>query len=183
MIITERDEKIKEFITEIGVCDTKSLSIIFFNGSLRACQSRMKKLVDMNYIKCFREGIPGQNIFYTKKRCVNYKHKMKFAQLLGELKKQNIEVVKYKCPLKIDYIIPDGFIAIKKGEVIEMYFVEIEMTKNFNLNKYLDLYYFKKYKQKFPVMPNILVVSNKPVKTDNALNIKKCKLDLSDLKI
>ena len=85
--------------------------------------------------------------------------------------------------MKIDYIIPDGFIAIKKGEVIEMYFVEIEMTKNFNLNKYLDLYYFKKYKQKFPVMPNILVVSNKPVKIDNALNIKKCKLDLSDLKI
>ena len=33
MIITNRDQKIKEFIDEMGICDTKSLSIIFFNGS------------------------------------------------------------------------------------------------------------------------------------------------------
>ena len=183
MVITERDEKIKEFLTEVGVADTKTLSILFFNGSLRSCQNRLKKLVEINYIKCFREGIPGQNIFYTGRKCINYKHKIVFSKLLAELKNKNIEVIKYKCPLKIDYIIADGFIAIKKDDLVELYLVEVELTKNFNLNKYLDLYYFKKYKQKFPVMPNILVVSNKPVKTDNALNIKKCKLDLSDLKI
>lgn len=183
MIITERDKKIREFLLEVTVSDTKSLSILFFDGSLRACQSRLKKLVDIKYIKCFREGIPGQNIFYVNRKCINYKHKMAFAKLLAKLKQQNIEVIKYKCPLKIDYIIADGFIAIKKENFVELYLVEIEITKKFNLNKYLDLYYFKKYKDKFPVMPNILVITNKQVNTDDSLNIKKCKLDLSDLKI
>lgn len=183
MIITDRDIKIKEFLQEVSVADTKTMSTLFFNGSLRRCQQRLKILTDNNYIRYFREGIPSQNIFYTGRKPKNWKHKIIFSELLAELKSQNIEVIKYKTPLNIDYIIADGFIAIQKNNEVELYFIEVEITKSFDLDKYLDLYYFKKYKEKFPVMPNVLVITNKQVKKDDVLNIKNCKLDLSNLKI
>lgn len=183
MIITDRDIKIKEFLQEVSVADTKTMSALFFNGSLRRCQQRLKILTDNNYIRYFREGIPSQNIFYTGRKPKNWKHKIIFSELLAELKLQNIEVIKYKCPLKINSVISDGFMAIKRDDSVELYFIEVEITKNFDLDKYLDLYYFKKYKEKFPVMPNILVITNKQVKKDDVLNIKNCKLDLSNLKI
>lgn len=183
MIITNRDIKIKKFLQEVNVADTKTISILFFNGSLRRCQQRLKILSDNNYVKYFRQELPSQNIFYAGRKPKNWKHKIIFSKLLAELKLQNIEVIKYKCPLKIGAVIADGFIAIKRNDSVELYFVEVEITKNFDLNKYLNLYYFKKYKEKFPIMPNILVITNKQVKKDNALNVQNCKLDLSNLQI
>ena len=50
-----------------------------------------------------------------------------------------------------------------------------------NSKKYIDLYYSRAWKDKFPVMPRILVITDKKVKTDSKLDITVCKLDLSDL--
>lgn len=183
MIITERDEKIREFLLEVTVADTKSLSILFFNGSLRACQNRLKKLVDIKYIKCFREGIPGQNIFYIGRKPKSWKHKIVFSQLLGVLQLNEIKILKYRTPLKICNVIADGFIAINENGINKIYLIEVERTKNFNVNKYIDLYYSRKWKDLFPIFPSILVITDKKIEVNDKLNIKKCKLDLSDLKI
>ena len=181
MIITNRDQKIKEFIDEMGICDTKSLSIIFFNGSLRSCQARMKKLITINYVKCFRESIPGQNIFYTGRKPVQWKHKIVCSQIIAELMKNNIEILKYRCPFKIDKVIVDLLLVLRINEEIKIYYCEVERTKKLDLNKYLDLHYKKVYKEYFPFEPSILCVSNKKCKNDNILDIRECKLDLSDL--
>lgn len=183
MIITDRDRKIKEFLLEVEVSDTKTISILFFNGSLRRCQQRLKILTDINFIRYFRDGIPGQNIFYTGRKPKSWKHKIIFSQLLAELKLKDIEVLKYRTPLKIGPVIADGFIAINDNGINKIYLIEVERTKNFNVNKYIDLYYNKKWKDLFPVFPNILVITDKKIELHNKLNIKKCKLNLSDLKI
>lgn len=181
--LTERDLKIKEFLKDVVVADTETIHNIFFsNASLRTCQARLKLLVDNKVIRAFREDIFSQNIYYLKKPS-SYKHKIVFSKLLGKLHKENIEVLKYVTPLKISNIIADGFIAIKVNGETRLYFVEVELTKYFVTKKYIDLYYSRTYKEKFPVMPDILVISDKKVNKDAKLNINTCKLDLSDLKL
>ena len=45
--ITDRDMKIKEFLKEVGVADTRTLSTLFFpNTTMRNAQKRLKQLVD-----------------------------------------------------------------------------------------------------------------------------------------
>ena len=181
--LTERDIQIKEFLKTVVVADTETIHNIFFsNASLRTCQARLKLLVDHKVIRVFREDIFSQNIYCLKKPS-SYKHKIVFSKLLGKLHKEGIEVLKYVTPLKVGNIIADGFIAVNVNGENKIYFVEVELTKYFNTKKYLDLYYSRKYKEKFPIMPDILVISDKKVTKDTKLNINTCKLDLSDLRL
>ena len=181
---TDRDIEIKEFLKKVVVADTETIHQIFFpNASLRTCQARLKLLVDYKFIKAFREDILSQNIFYINKKPSSYKHKIVFSKLLGELHKQGIEILKYVTPLKVGNIIADGFIAINVNEEPRIYLVEVELTKYFDTKKYIDLYYSRAYKEKFPVMPKILVITDKKVKVENKLDITVCKLDLSNLKL
>lgn len=182
LVITERDEKIKQFLEEVGVADTKTLSTLFFpNTTIRNCQKRLKQLTDNNYIKVYRENMLSQNVYFVKKP-KNIPHKIKFSQLLAELKIQNIEVLKYKCPFAIGTVIADGLIVVKKEDV-KIYFVEAERTKTLNIKKYLELYYSRSYKEKFPVMPSILVITDKTVPKSDELHIVKCNWNLENFNI
>ena len=182
--ITERDKKIKEFLEEVQIADTKTLSILFFsNTTLRNCQKRLKQLVEIKYIKCYRENVLSQNIYYSKYKPKNIKHKIIFSKLLGRLKEEGIDVLKYRCPFPIGDVIADGLIVIKVNNEIKIYFVEGERTKKLNINKYLDLYYSRKYKDIFPIMPGILVITDKKITKNNVLNIKSCKWNLENINL
>lgn len=183
IVITQRDKQIKEFLEVVTIADTSTLTTLFFNNSLRTAQKRLKQLTDIKYIKCFRPSIIEQNIFYVKNRPKNYNHKIIFSKLLAKLKTEGIEVLKYKTPFIIGDIIADGLIVIKDNEKVKIYFVEGERTKQLNTNKYLDLYYSRKWKNFFPLMPSILVITDKPTKKNDVLKIKSCKWSLEDLKI
>ena len=62
-------------------------------------------------------------------------------------------------------------------------FIEVELTKYFDLKKYEELYYSRKWKQNFIDFPSMLVITDKKVKVNNKFDIKVSKLDLSDLKL
>ena len=65
--ITDRDKEIKEFLKEVSVADTRTISSLFFNGTgIRNCQKRLKQLVDAKYIKCYRENVISQNVYFIK---------------------------------------------------------------------------------------------------------------------
>lgn len=184
IVITDRDNRIKEFLDEVQVASTKTLHILFFeNTSIRNCTKRLKQLVDIKFIKVYRQDMLSQNVYYSKSRPKNINHKVVFSELLAELKQQNIEVIKYKCPYKIGEVIADGLIVIRVNEEVKIYFVEGEISKKLNTKKYEDLYYSRKYKEKMPVMGSILLISNKGYTQSNVLDIKTCKLDFSDLKL
>lgn len=182
--ITDRDKKIKEFLKEVGVADTRTLSTLFFpNTTIRNAQKRLKQLVDFKYIKCYRENVISQNVYFTKKPS-NVPHKIKFSQLLGEIEQQNIELLKWKTPYKIGEVIADGLIVIKDRGKVKIYFVEAERTKKLDISKYENLYYSRAWKEVFPVMPRILCITDKKINTDHkVLDIRTCKWDLSNLKI
>lgn len=181
MKITERDIKILEFLKEMNVSDTKTLSILFFNGSLRRCNQRLKILKDHKKIKCFRDNVLSPNIYYIGRKPTNWKHKIVFSQLLGVLQLNNIKILKYRTPFICGSVIADGFIAVNVEGVNKIYFVEVERTKKLDTDKYVDLYYSRKWKEVFPVMPSILCISDKKVSESNILDIKKCDLSLKNL--
>lgn len=181
MIITERDIKILEFLKEVNVSDTKTLSILFFNGSLRRCNQRLKILKDHKKIKCFREDILSPNIYYIGRKPTNWKHKIVFSQLLGVLKLNEIKILKYRTPFIVGSVIADGFIAINIKGINKIYFVEVERTKKLDTDKYIDLYYSRKWKEFFPVMPSILCISDKKVSKSSVLDIKNINLNLDSV--
>ena len=182
-MITDRDIQIINFLKEVNVADTKTIAILFFNGGIRRAQQRLKILCDNNHIKVFRDTSITQNVFYVGRKPKNWKHKIVFSQLLAQLKLNNITILKYRTPFKIDQVIADGFIAININGKNKIYLVEVERTKSFNTNKYLELYYSRKWKELFPVFPSILVITDKTIKTHNRLDIKQCKLNMNDLTI
>lgn len=185
IVITDRDNKIKEFLEIVQIADTKTLHTLFFtNTTIRNCQKRLKQLVDIRFIKVYRENMLSQNVYYAKNRPKNIPHKIVFSQLLAELKQDNIEVLKYRTPFKIGDLIADGLIVIRLNNEVKIYFVEVERTKNLNVKKYEELYYSRKYKDKFPIMPDILCITDKKINTDHSvLKIKTCKIDLNNLRL
>ena len=181
--IGRRDEEIKQFLEAVGVADTNTLANIYFNGGIRQTQKRTKQLVENGFIKCFRPSIFEQNIFYSKTKCKNYKHKIVFSQLIGELYRLNIEVLKYKTPYKINECIADGIVVIRIDNEVRIYYVEVELSKKLNTDKYLKLHYERAYKEAgLPFEPSILCITDKNINMDNTvLDIRVINLKFDNL--
>lgn len=179
--LTDRDVKIIEFLKNNKCADTETISHIFFNGSLRSCQHRLKKLCDNGDLKSFRENILSQNIYYVKKKPSSYKHALKVTQFIAELHKLGIEVLKVKTPYAIGNMIADSLLVVRVNGEIKILWLEVELTKFFNLSKYEDLYYSRKWKEALPNFGSIVVVSRKKVKTNDKFNVIKIDTDFSNI--
>ena len=179
--LQNRDLEIIDFLKNNKCADTMTLSHIFFNGSLRSCQHRLKKLTDNGDLKSFRENILSQNIYYVKKKPSSYKHALKVTQFISELYKLGIEVLKIKTPYAIGNMIADSLIVCRVNGDVKILWLEVELTKFFNLSKYEDLYYSRKWKELLPNFGSIVVVSDKKVKTNDKFNIIKIDTDFSNI--
>lgn len=177
----ERDFQIIEFLNNNKVADTETLSHIFFNGSIRSCQHRLKKLSTNGDIKSFRENILSQNIYYTKRKPSSYKHALKVTQFIAELKKLGIEILKIKTPFLCGNIIADSLIVCRINDDIKIIWLEVELTKFFNLTKYEDLYYSRVWKDILPTFGDIVVVTDKKVNTNRTFNIIKIDTKFSNI--
>lgn len=179
--LQDRDVKIIEFLKNNKCADTETISHIFFNGSLRSCQHRLKKLVDNGDLKVFRENILSQNIYYVKKKPTSYKHALKVTQFISELHKLGIEILKIKTPFKCGNMIADSLLVVRINGEVKILWLEVELTKFFNLSKYEDLYYSRKWKEVLPNFGSIVVVSGKKVKTNDKFNIIKIDTEFKNI--
>lgn len=179
--LTDRDVKIIEFLKNNKCADTETISHIFFNGSLRSCQHRLKKLVDNGDLKAFRENILSPNIYYTKKKPTSYKHAIKVTQFIAELHKLGIEILKIKTPYAIGNMIADSLIVCRVNGDVKILWLEVELSKFFNITKYENLHYSRKWKEVLPNFGSIVVVSRKKVKTNDKFNVIKIDTDFSNI--
>lgn len=182
IVLTDRDKEIIQFLKDFKVATTTTIAQIYFNCSLRPCQRRLKYLCEHGYIKSHQENVITEKIHYVKRKPVNLKHALILSCFIAELKINNIEILKYKVPYKLDNVIADAFLALRINNKNSIYFVEVENTKKFDIGKYEKLYYGRAWKDIFPIFPNIIVISNKKIDKNKKLNIIDIKLDLSDLK-
>lgn len=181
IVITDRDKEIIQFLKDFKVASTNTISDLFFNSSLRPCQRRLKYLCEHGYINSYQENVITEKIHYLKKKPTNLQHALILSEFISKLKINKIEVIKYKVPYKLENIIADAFIAIRINNKNLIYFVEVENTKQFDLEKYEKLYYSRNWKDIFPIFPGIIVISDKPIKVNNKFNIISIRLNLNDI--
>ena len=181
IILTDRDKEIIQFLKDFKVANTTTISDLYFNSSLRPCQRRLKYLCEHGYIKSYQENVISEKIHYLKRKPTNLQHALILSKFISKLKLDGIEIIKYKVPFKIENLIADAFIAIKKDNKNYIYFVEVENTKKFDLEKYEKLYYSRKWKEILPIFPGIIVISDKPVRANNKFNIINIGLNLNDI--
>ena len=180
IILTDRDYKIIEFIKDFKAATTSTIADMFF-PSLRTAQRRLKYLVEHGYIKAYQEHITLEKIYYINKRPSQLKHSLILSSFIAELKKANIEILKYKVQFKLGNTIPDCLLVLRYNNKNYIYLVEVENTKAFNVKKYEDLYYSRAYKDKLPAFPSIVVISDRTVKKSDKFDVIDIKLDFSNI--
>lgn len=180
IILTDRDYKIIEFIKDFKAATTSTIADIYF-PSLRTAQRRLKYLSEHGYIKAYQEHITLEKIYYIKKKPSQLKHSLILSSFIAELKKANIEILKYKVQFKLGNTIPDCLLVLSYNNKNYIYLVECENKKAFNVKKYEDLYYSRAYKDKLPTFPSIIVISNRTVKKSNKFDVIDIRLDFSNI--
>ena len=181
IVLQTRDKELIQFLKDFKCATTSTLTKMFFKGSSRVAQRRLKALGEHGYIKSYQENVITDKVHYVRKKPTQLKHSLILSDFIGELRSHGIDIIKYKCPLKISNVIADCFIAIRYNDKNHIFFIEVENTKSFDCKKYEDLYYSRKYKESFPVMPNIIVISDRKITKSN--NFKVIGIDTEFKKI
>ena len=81
---------------------------------------------------------------------------------------------------KIENVRSDLLLVCKINGKTKIYFIEVCNTKKFDIKKYLKLKESNAWRKVFPVFPEIIVISNKPVDTDQRLDIIEIDLELNN---
>lgn len=156
--LTDKDTRIIEFVKNVGICNTNTIHSIFYQGiSLRNCQLRLSKLVESKHLKRWRNNVNEPYYYYLGTRPKNYIHKSLFATTIAYMKANGYDITGYQTPFKIGDIIADGLIEIDN----KYYFVEVELSKSLDIEKYKKFYFSRTYKKLCNYMPTIILVSNK----------------------
>lgn len=174
IILTERDNKIIEFLTLYKCATTSTISKLFFNNSLRPCNRRLKHLREHGFIKSSQEYVSIEKIHYINKKPTQLKHSCLCSEFACKMKLEN-NILKEKIEYKIGNVRADLLLITNDPKI---YLIEICNTKPFDLNKYIKLKNSLIWKSVFPVFPTITVISDKPVKKSNELNIISYNLKL-----
>lgn len=168
-IVTERDKKIIELIEKLRVVDVFTVDSILFANTKgnRVCQRRLTNLAEFNRIKRWRPNQISAYIYYLGRRPANTEHALLISHFIAHLYLQRAEILKIKKEMLIaEGIRIDLFVAYKLKDKSYIAIVEAENTKSFD-KKYekLEAYYLKNgYKDRFPVMPKVICITNKAFK-------------------
>lgn len=139
IILTNRDQEILNFLNEYKCANTSTIANIFFNGSKRPCNRRLKNLREHGFIKSSQEFVCLEQIHYISKKPTQIKHSTIVSNFIGELYKNNIEIIKTKLEFKIYNVRSDLLLVAKVNGKTKIYFIEVCNTKKFDINKYIKL--------------------------------------------
>lgn len=167
MKMTDRDYKIIEFIKEFKIVSSSTIARLYF-PSLATAERRLKKLVDHKKLFRTRDDVISEYIYYIKKP-TNLKHCILIADVYSKLAtNKNIQLIKYKREYEIKFraktFRTDLMAVIKSNNKLIPILIEIDLTKSYK-DKYTEYINSKHYQQKFPMIPVIVVISNRTPKT------------------
>ena len=165
--LNDRDMKVINFVKEFKAVSASTIARLYF-PSLATAERRLRKLVDNKKLYRSRDNILSEYIYYTKKP-TNIKHCLKIAEVYSLLTTNNdIQLIKYKREYEIKYrnksLRADLMAVIKSNGKLLPVLIEIDLTKAYN-NKYTEYINSKHYQQLFPIVPKIIVISNRTPKT------------------
>ena len=179
IVLNDRDEKIIEFLKEYKCANTSTLAAIFFNGSKRPCTRRLKNLREHGFINSSQEFVCLEQIHYVGKKPTQLKHSTIVTNFIAKLYQNNIDILKSKVEFKIENVRSDLLLVCKIQDKTHIFCIEVCNTKKFDIKKYLKLKESNTWRKVFPIFPEIIVISNKPIDTDQRLDIIKIDLELN----
>lgn len=157
-MITTRDLKIVDFLTDYKIASTSTIAEIFFPSKV-ACYKRLQVLSEHNTVKRIRDSINNEYLYY-KKLPKQLKHSLLVTDFYRELH-ISTEVINFKIEPVMGDIRPDAVFGYKyKGKTF-VGLLEVEIShKGFNYAKYERFYNSEIYKNFLPVMPTVFVVGD-----------------------
>ena len=169
MKLMQRDKDIIEFIRTVKAVDAESISVIYFNGSLRSCQKRLKILSDADYIRRFRVDHWSEYIYYVGNKPKQWNHDIYLSRLINQLQMEGAEILKVKGSTKVGDVITDGIVAVKKDGFIKIYFIEIEKHYRIEtIDKYKRLYDSGEWREAgFKTFPALILICDKNINVDH----------------
>lgn len=186
-IVTERDKKILELIEELRVVDVFTVDTILFSNTKtnRMCQKRLTNLAEFGRVKRWRPNQISQYIYYQGRRPGNIEHALLISHFVANLYRLGANVKKIKREMLIsEGIRADLVVGYELNNKNYVAIVEAENTKSFD-KKYekLEEYYLSgAYKEKFPIMPKVICVTDKAFKK-GALEVITINTDFNNVNI
>lgn len=180
-MLTSRDYEIIEFVKEVKVASTSTISQLYF-PSLRAAQIRLSVISSEGALKRSRSSVSNEFAYFSAKP-KQFRHSLLVSDFYRELSKYAV-VKNFHVEPVIGNIRPDAIFGYQIGDKKYLGLLEVEISnKGLDLYKYNKLYSGEGYKQFFPTMPIIFVVSN--LKSIPATEYKVVSVNtvLSDLPI
>ncbi|MDU6263737.1 MAG: hypothetical protein E6600_04475 [Anaerocolumna aminovalerica] len=181
-MLTTRDVEIKDFLDNYKVATTSTIAHFFF-PSQWAAYKRLKYLVDHKQIKRIRDSINNEYMYFAK-RPKQLRHSLLVTEFYREFSNQ-YQVVNFKIEPVLRNIRPDAVFGYVKNGKNYIGLLEVEISnKGFNFNKYEKFYSSYEYKNYFPVMPNIFIVTDKNItRINNNIKYKIIKTEKYSLRI
>ena len=145
-MITERDMKILELLTQLRFMTVKQIQdTIFSNKSPSICYKRLDHLKKCKLIKRKYYNLGEKSnayVYYLDKapKKAHLKHELLITQFYVELKKLNFEILYFEKTPIFNGFIPDGIVEFKtdKGQVKKV-FLEVQLSKHSVYEKYYNI--------------------------------------------
>lgn len=157
-MLTVRDNRVLDFLTEFKAADTSTIQTMFFD-SRRMALNRLSGLVRLGEIKRERYSVSLEYVYYIK-RPAQLKHAMTVSQQVAKFCKSH-KVICYKCEPTLGSIRPDAMIGYIERGIEKIALIEVELS-----NKGLDTEKYRRFEQSerkgiFPDRPQLIVVTDR----------------------
>ena len=93
IILTKRDEEIIRFLSDYKCANTSTIANIFFNGSKRPCNRRLKNLKEHGFIKSSQEFVCLEQIHYINKKPTQIKHSTIVTNFIGTFPRLCVRII------------------------------------------------------------------------------------------
>jgi hypothetical protein len=185
--MNERERAIIAFVANYKVASHTTLREIFFADVVdRIAYRVLKKLADYGELDRERNFLVNEYIYWIpKSKPKQIKHSLLVTEFYRHLCKE-ATIVRFDIEVTdFDGARPDAFAGYQRADGKKyIAFVEVEISGNeFNLQKYIDLYESGKWRDRHPVFPLIVAVTNKKyIKNDTPLKLIQIREDFEDFR-
>ena len=174
-MITERDLRILELLTQLRFMTVKQIQdIIFSKKSPSICYKRLDHLIKCKMINRKYYNLKEKSnayVYYLDKppKKKNLKHELLVSQFVTELIKQGHEILEMEKTPVYKGFIPDAIIKFRKMDgSIKHLFLEVQLSKHNCISKYYNI-----NPNNDPEIPNILyVITDKPQENHQIRNLR-----------
>ena len=178
-MITERDRKIVEFVTEFKAVYSWHVEQVFFRRhkeGQRQANRTLRKLWQAGEIKRTKDLYTDRNIYYVGNRH-QLRHKLLITSVYARM--TSFELVEFIREYMVGTCQADAFARFRHGGREYLYFVEIQISHEpVDIGKYEKILTARLWPER--VFPRVLVVSDRRQEVKSPVRIVQVKTDFSN---